>query len=77
MTMSVSTTTPAIDFATTTIRDIVDRFPKAMPVLADAGMDLCCGGGHTIPEAAKLHGVDGAALIAAVSAAIGTDAAVR
>jgi iron-sulfur cluster repair protein YtfE (RIC family) len=59
-----------IDFDDLLIRDVVERFPETMAVLADAGLDLCCGGGHTIPEAARLHGLEAEALIAAVDAAI-------
>jgi regulator of cell morphogenesis and NO signaling len=59
------------DIVTTlTIREIVDRFPDTMPVLARAGIDLCCGGAHTIAEAAALHGLDAATLMADVAAAI-------
>ncbi len=40
------------------IRELVETYPAVMPVLASYGMDLCCGGGHTVPEAARLHGLD-------------------
>jgi iron-sulfur cluster repair protein YtfE (RIC family) len=40
------------------IRDLVEEHPEMMPVLAEHGFDLCCGGGHTVAEAASLHGVD-------------------
>lgn len=52
------------------IRVVVDRYPEAMPVLARYGIDLCCGGGHTIEEAATLHGLEPAELIAQVTEAI-------
>lgn len=41
-----------------TIRVIVERYPEVLTVLGRYDMDLCCGGGHTIPEAARLHDVD-------------------
>ena len=43
---------------TTLIRDLVERWPATMPILAGYGIDLCCGGGHTVVEAAKLHELD-------------------
>lgn len=39
------------------IRDLVDRYPDAMPVLVTHGLDLCCGGGHMLAEALDLHGL--------------------
>jgi len=41
-----------------TIRDIIDLEPRALEVLAPYGFDLCCGGGHLLGEALKLHAVD-------------------
>ncbi|MCC6703963.1 MAG: DUF542 domain-containing protein [Thermomicrobiales bacterium] len=40
-----------------TIRDIIDREPRALEVLAPYGFDLCCGGGHPLGEALALHNV--------------------
>ena len=45
------------------IRTLVEVYPPVMPVLARFGMDLCCGGGHTITEAAELHGLDPALVL--------------
>ena len=44
--------------ATMTIRDIIDREPRSLEILAPYGFDLCCGGGHPLGEALKLHEVD-------------------
>jgi iron-sulfur cluster repair protein YtfE (RIC family) len=44
--------------ATLPIRDLIERYPALMPVLDAHGLDLCCGGGHTVTEAAALHGLD-------------------
>jgi iron-sulfur cluster repair protein YtfE (RIC family) len=52
------------------IRSLVESFPLAMPVLDQHGFDLCCGGGHTVPEAARLHGLDAEALVQQVLADI-------
>ncbi len=46
------------ELETVLIRDLVERYPSLMPVLAEYGFDLCCGGGHTIPDAARLHGLN-------------------
>lgn len=54
------------------IRDLVEQYPEVMPVLDRYGMDLCCGGGYTVPEAALLHGVEPARLIDEVYAVIET-----
>ncbi|HQY30766.1 MAG TPA: DUF542 domain-containing protein [Thermomicrobiales bacterium] len=45
------------------IRDIVERYPAAMPILAELGLDLCCGGGHPLGEALELHGFDRSAVL--------------
>jgi iron-sulfur cluster repair protein YtfE (RIC family) len=54
----------------TLIRDLVEEYPAAMPVLQQHGIDICCGGGLTIPDAAKAHGHEPEALIQLVNAAI-------
>lgn len=41
-----------------TIRDIIDLEPRSLEILAPYGFDLCCGGGHPLGEALKLHAVD-------------------
>ncbi len=43
------------EIATEPIRRIVELHPEVMPILASHGLDLCCGGGHTVSEAARLH----------------------
>jgi hypothetical protein len=40
------------------IRDLVETYPMTMTVLAPLGIDLCCGGGHPLGEALRLHGLD-------------------
>lgn len=40
------------------MRVIVEEYPAVMPVLSTYGFDLCCGGGHSIDEAARIHGID-------------------
>lgn len=41
--------------ATTTIRDLVEAYPETMAVMGPLGIDLCCGGAHTLGEALDLH----------------------
>jgi iron-sulfur cluster repair protein YtfE (RIC family) len=48
------------------IRDLVEKYPNLMEVLSPYGFDLCCGGGHSIPEAARLHGLDAGEILARV-----------
>ena len=52
------------------IRRVVELHPEVMPILAGHGLDLCCGGGHTIREAAQLHGLDADLLAEQVAVAI-------
>ena len=52
------------------MRVLVEEYPRLMPLLAGYGMDLCCGGGHTVAEAARLHGLDIESLINEVVAVI-------
>ncbi|MEJ2336130.1 MAG: DUF542 domain-containing protein [Gemmatimonadales bacterium] len=55
--------------AESTVADVYDRHPAAAPILAEHGLDLCCGGGHTIEFAAHAHGLEPAELLAALQAA--------
>jgi iron-sulfur cluster repair protein YtfE (RIC family) len=52
-----------------TVNQIVQRAPHALPILAAAGIDACCGGGLPLEEAARRHGAEPAALLAAIAAA--------
>ncbi len=52
------------------IRQVVDLHPEVMPILAGHGVDLCCGGGHTIAEAIRMHGLDGELVTAEIAAAL-------
>ncbi|HET7034822.1 MAG TPA: DUF542 domain-containing protein [Thermomicrobiaceae bacterium] len=51
------------------IRELVEEYPGLMPVLARYGFDLCCGGEHTLAEAAELHGLNAAEVLHEVAAA--------
>jgi iron-sulfur cluster repair protein YtfE (RIC family) len=41
-----------------TLRELVAARPETLAVLAEYGMDACCGGDVTIERAAKAHGVE-------------------
>jgi iron-sulfur cluster repair protein YtfE (RIC family) len=51
---------------------LVEKHPELLPVLSRHGLDLCCGGGHTVAEAAQLHELDLDALVREIDAAIGS-----
>jgi iron-sulfur cluster repair protein YtfE (RIC family) len=40
------------------LRVLVEEYPRLMPLLTRHGLDLCCGGGRTVAEAAQLHGIN-------------------
>lgn len=40
-----------------TLDDITNRHPETMEVFNRFGMDICCGGGATLSEAAERDGV--------------------
>lgn len=56
--------------ADSTVAEVYERHPAAAPVLAEHGLDLCCGGGHTLEFAARAHGLEPEELIAAVRKAV-------
>jgi iron-sulfur cluster repair protein YtfE (RIC family) len=55
---------------TETIRNVVELHPEVMPILAGHGLDLCCGGGHTIAAAVRLHKLDAELVTEQIAAAI-------
>jgi iron-sulfur cluster repair protein YtfE (RIC family) len=56
--------------ANTLIRDLVERYPGTMAVLAPLGIDLCCGGAHPLGEALTLHGLDRDAVLPQIASVI-------
>jgi iron-sulfur cluster repair protein YtfE (RIC family) len=62
------------DAATWPIRELIERYPAAMAVLDAHGIDLCCGGAHTVAEAAALHGLDLDGLLAQLAATVAQSA---
>lgn len=61
----------AADIAAMEIRQVVEAYPGTMRVFDDFGMDMCCGGAHTVKEAAWLHNLDFQALVDRLIEAIG------
>ena len=41
-----------------TVSDVHAGFPSTASVIGEAGLDLCCGGGHSIEFAAGAHGLE-------------------
>lgn len=40
-----------------TVQDVLSRYPGTRAVFARYGLDVCCGGRHTIALAARARGV--------------------
>jgi iron-sulfur cluster repair protein YtfE (RIC family) len=67
-----SATPPQADVALAyrLIRDLVDAYPETLSVLGPLGIDLCCGGGHTLGEALDLHGLDREAILPRIASVV-------
>jgi iron-sulfur cluster repair protein YtfE (RIC family) len=57
------------------VNDVIRNWPATVGVFAAHGIDACCGGALPVEEVVKRHGLDGAALAAALHAAAGADPA--
>ena len=64
-----STNLLGTEIAATPLAMLVDRYPGLVPVLDRFGLDTCCGGHLTPPEAADAHGLDPAELMSALARA--------
>jgi uncharacterized protein (DUF2249 family) len=51
-----------------TVAEVYERHPATESVLAEHGLDLCCGGAHTLEFAAKAHGLEPDELLATLQA---------
>jgi regulator of cell morphogenesis and NO signaling len=51
---------------TMTINEIVARFPDTIPVFNHFGLDMCCGGGVAVDEAARRDGIDADEVLSAL-----------
>ena len=54
-----------------TVHQVLERFPETLGVFNVHGIDSCCGGGIAVADAARRHGVDPDALMAALRGAVG------
>ena len=54
-----------------TVNAVITRYPEAVRVFADFGIDACCGGEKTVRDAAARHGIDLEALTTAIRDAAG------
>jgi iron-sulfur cluster repair protein YtfE (RIC family) len=61
------------DVMTMSVNDVIRHWPATVGVFAAYGIDACCGGALPVAEVVKRHGLDGAALAAALHAAAATD----
>jgi len=52
-----------------TVREVLARHPATAPIIAEAGLDTCCGGTHPLGLAAQAHGLDLPRLLARLQAA--------
>lgn len=61
--------TTTLDLAST-INEIVALHPQTIPVFNEFGFDTCCGGGITVPEAARRDGINLAVVLTALNEAL-------
>ena len=50
-----------------TLNELIALDPRFLPILNAHGLDTCCGGAHTLRDAARLHGLDLAELQASLN----------
>jgi len=41
-----------------TVAEVSEQFPETLPVFTRRGMDLCCGGRHSLAFVAQAHKLD-------------------
>lgn len=59
---------------TATVNEIIVRYPAAVSVFNEFGIDACCGGDASLHEAARRDGANLEQLIAALDTIIALDA---
>ena len=69
--MPRSASNPAID-TTASVNEILLKYPAAVSVFNELGIDACCGGDASLEEAARRDGADIDRLIAALDAIAST-----
>lgn len=63
--------------STMTLDEITNRFPDTIKVFNEFGMDICCGGGVSLAEAAERDGVAIESIERALRAAVTSGAGNR
>lgn len=58
MDATTSSTRPELIIGSMQIRQVVETYPETMVVFHEYGMDMCCGGAHSVNEAARLHEIE-------------------
>ena len=53
-----------------TVNDVICRFPDAIPVFNELGIDSCCGGAASLEVAAREAGIEAEVLLVALDDAI-------
>jgi iron-sulfur cluster repair protein YtfE (RIC family) len=56
-------TTLAQAIRTQPMREVIERYPATIEILAEYGIDTCCGSGRCLAEAARLHALDEDAIV--------------
>jgi len=56
---------------TTSVNEILRRYPKAVELLTELGLDTCCGGAEALEEAARKAERDPEEVIRALEAFLG------
>ena len=69
----MANSTPTIDTAAT-VNEILVKYPAAVSVFIEFGIDSCCGGDASLREAALRDGADLAQLVAALDTFVATGA---
>jgi len=54
----------AADLATLSVNEVIRRYPASVEVFNRYGIDACCGGAASVPDAAARDGVDVDVLLA-------------
>ena len=66
----MSTTLSTIIDHSTTVRELVGRYPQTRRVFEESGIDYCCGGAQTLQEAARSRGLEYSTLAASLTQAL-------
>jgi iron-sulfur cluster repair protein YtfE (RIC family) len=54
-----------------TVNEIVQKYPQALPVFKEFGIDTCCGGAQPLGVVVVKHKLDGASVLEALQKVVG------